>query len=171
MLKWIVAAALGALLAQDDKLGNSYLGKAPPELVNEKAKWLNAAAPLTLDKLRGKVVWVEFGFLKCGPCRKMKPTLARWHHDSSGKGLVIIDVSDGALDEFDALRKEVEEKGEKFAVLWDNESKICLNYGIQAYPRAYLVGVEGTVLWEGIPNSKIEEIEKILAAEIAKVKK
>lgn len=170
-MKWLIAAALAALLPQDDKLGNSYLGKAPPELVNAKAKWLNTDEPLALGKLRGKVVWVEFGFLKCGPCRKMKPTLARWHKDFSEKGLVVIDVSDGALDEFETLKKDVEEKGEKFAVLWDNESKVCLEYGIQAYPRAYLVGVDGTVLWEGIPNSKIEEIEKILAAEIAKVKR
>ena len=171
MMKWLAAAALAALLAQDDKLGNSYLGKAPPELANEKAKWLNTDAPLALGKLRGKVVWVEFGFLKCGPCRKMKPTLARWHKDFSEKGLVIIDVSDGALDDFADLKKEVEAKEEKFAVLWDKDSKTCLAYGIQAYPQAYLVGVDGKVLWEGIPNGKIEQIEKIMAAEFAKVKK
>ena len=170
MAKWLVAVALASLLAQDDQGGNSYKGKAPPELVNVKAKWLNTAAPLTLEGLRGKPVWVEFGFLKCGPCRKMKPTLARWHKDYAGKGLVIIDVSDGSLDELEALQKEVEEKGEKFAVLWDADGRICMSYGIEAYPRAYLVGVDGKVLWEGIPNSKIDEIEKLIIAEIAKVK-
>lgn len=172
MIKWIAAALLFLAGAQDQNLGNSYLGKAPPELTNEGATWLNVPAPLTLEKLRGKVVWIEFGFLKCGPCRKMKPTLARWHKDLSGKGLVVIDVSDGSQDALDALKKEVEEKEEKFAVLWDKDAKICLAYGIQAYPQAYLVGVEGKVIWEGIPGPKVlDQVEKRMAAEFEKIKK
>jgi thiol-disulfide isomerase/thioredoxin len=175
MAKWICVLLLAGVLPQDNQLlGNSYLGKAPPELAADKSQWVNAAEPLKLETLRGKVVWLEFGFLKCGPCRKMKPTLARWQKDFSGKGLVVIDVSDGALDDFNDLKKEVEEKEEKFAVLWDKESKICLSYGIQAYPQAYLIGVEGKVIWEGLPSpkaEKIEEIEKLMSAEFAKAKK
>src|SRR5687767_14373524 len=157
MTKGLLVAVLAALLAPQDNLGNSYLGKAPPELKAPKEQWLNAG-PLQLEALKGKVVWIEFGFLKCGPCRKMKPNLIRWHKDFADKGLVIIDISDGTQDKFDDLKKEVEEKAEKFAVLWDKEAKICLEYGIQAYPQAYLVGVDGKVIWEGIPNPKIETI-------------
>lgn len=172
MTKLLCAALLAvALLPQDRKLGNSYLGKAPPELTAEKGQWLNAPDGLTLEKLRGKVVWLEFGFLKCAPCKKMKPTLIRWHKEFAEKGLVIIDVSDGEQDKFDDLKKEVEDKGEKFAVLWDKAAKVCLAYGIQAYPWAYLIGVDGTVIWEGTPNAKIAEIEKLMASEFEKVKK
>jgi thiol-disulfide isomerase/thioredoxin len=160
----------GLLLPQDQNLGNSYLGKAPPELVSEKDQWLNSE-PLQLAKLKGKVVWIEFGFLKCPPCRKMKPNLIRWHKDYAEKGLVVLDVSDGTLDKFDDLKKEVEEKGEKFPVLWDKEAKNCLAYGINAYPQAYLVGVDGTVIWEGLPSPKNEAIEQKIVAELAKVKK
>lgn len=171
MMKWLAAALVAASLAQDVQLGNSYLGKAPPELVSEKDQWLNSAEALTFEKLRGRPVWLEFGFLKCGPCRKMKPTLFRWHKEYAAKGLVIIDVSDGAMDKFDDLKKEVEDKGGKLATLWDKGAKNCLAYGIQAYPFAYLVGVDGKVLWEGLPNAKIEEIEKRIQAELEKVKK
>ena len=171
MTKGLLAVLLAASLApQQQNLGNSYLGKAPPELVSGKEQWLNSE-PLALAKLKGKVVWIEFGFLKCPPCRKMKPTLIRWHQELAEKGLVVIDVSDGSLDKFDDLKKEVEEKGEKFPVLWDKEAKNCLAYGIQAYPQAYLVGVEGNVLWEGLPSPKNEAVEKLIAAELAKVKK
>ena len=172
MTKWILAAIFLAAAPQERNLGNSYLGKAPPEFANEGAKWLNVAGPFTLEKLRGKVVWIEFGFLKCAPCKKLKPTLARWHKDLSEKGLVVIDVSDGSQDAFDALKKEVEEKEEKFAVLWDKDAKVCLTYGIQAYPQAYLVGADGKVAWEGSPNVKtVDQIEKVIAAELEKVKK
>jgi thiol-disulfide isomerase/thioredoxin len=160
----------GVLLPQEQNLGNSYLGKAPPELAAEKEQWLNSE-PLQLAKLKGKVVWIEFGFLKCPPCRKMKPNLIRWHKDYTEKGLVVIDVSDGSQDKFDDLKKEVEEKGEKFPVLWDKDAKTCLAYGIQAYPQAYLVGVDGTVIWEGLPSPKNDAIEQKIVAELAKAKK
>src|SRR5689334_711747 len=125
MAKGIISALLFLAAAQKQNLGNSYSGKAPPELTNEGAKWLNVAAPLTLEKLKGKAVWIEFGFLKCPPCRKMKPNLIRWHKEFSSKGLVVIDVSDGEQDAFEKLQKEVEEKEEKFAVLWDKDGKVC----------------------------------------------
>ncbi len=172
MTKWMLAALFLATAPQEQNLGNSYLGKAPPELTNPDAKWLNVEAPLTLEKLKGKVVWIEFGFLKCGPCRKMKPNLIRWHKELAAKGLVVIDVSDGSQDAFDALKKEVEEKEEKFAVLWDKDAKVCLAYGINAYPNAYLVGVDGKVIWEGLPGAKIiDQVEKLMAAEFEKMKK
>jgi thiol-disulfide isomerase/thioredoxin len=171
MIRGLLAVLLVAAFAlQDQNLGNSYLGKAPPELSSEKEQWLNSP-PLSLAKLQGKVVWIEFGFLKCPPCRKMKPNLTRWHKEYAEKGLVIIDISDGSLDKFDDLKKEVEEKEEKFAVLWDKDAKTCLAYGIQAYPQGYLVGVDGTVIWEGLPNPKVEEIEQKIVAELAKAKK
>ena len=171
MIRGLLAVLLAAALApQEQNLGNSYLGKAPPELVTEKEQWLNSE-PLQLAKLKGKAVWLEFGFLKCPPCRKMKPNLIRWHKDYAEKGLVVIDVSDGSQDKFDDLKKEVEEKGEKFPVLWDKEAKTCLAYGIQAYPQAYLIGVDGTVIWEGLPSPKNENIEKLILAELAKAKK
>lgn len=162
---------LAGALPQDQNLGNSYLGKAPPELVAAKEQWLNVPEPLTLAALRGKVVWIEFGFLKCPPCRKMKPNLIRWHKELAGKGLVVIDISDGTQDKFEDLKKDVADKGETFAVLWDKDAKNCLAYGINAYPNAYLVGVDGKVIWEGLPNPRIEVIEKLMAAELEKVKR
>jgi len=171
MMKGLLAVVLLGLLApQDQNLGNSYLGKAPPELIGGKEQWLNSE-PLSVAKLKGKVVWIEFGFLKCPPCRKMKPSLIRWHKDYAEKGMVVIDISDGSQDKFDDLKKEVEEKAEKFAVLWDKDAKTCLAYGIQAYPNAYLVGVDGNVIWEGLPKPNNEKVEKLISDELAKVKK
>ena len=54
MAKWILAALLCGCTPQEQNLGNSYLGKAPPELVNPDAKWLNTE-PLKLEKLKGYV--------------------------------------------------------------------------------------------------------------------
>ena len=39
----------------------SFLGERPPELVFESEWWINTE-PLTLEKLRGKVVWLQYHF-------------------------------------------------------------------------------------------------------------
>jgi thiol-disulfide isomerase/thioredoxin len=171
MARWIAAAAFAFVLAQDNKFGNSYLGKSPPELVAPKDQWLNAAEALALGKLKGKVVWLEFGFLKCAPCRKMMPVMDKWHQEFAEKGLVIIDVDDGSTDDLDEVQKDVKERGTKYAVLWDKDRKNCDKYGVEVFPRAYLIGVDGNVLWEGLPNSALLEIEKLMTAEFAKAKK
>ena len=41
---------------------NSYLGKSPPEIVSQLEHWIGAPVPLTLAKLKGKVVWLHFNF-------------------------------------------------------------------------------------------------------------
>lgn len=170
MAKWIAAALLACAAGQDSKFGHSYLGKAPPELVAPKGQWINAPEGVELGKLKGKVVWLEFGFLKCAPCRKMGPVMQRWLKDFGAKGLAIVDVDDGGVDDLEEVQKDVQDQGTKYSVLWDKESKNCLKYGVEVFPRAYLIGVDGTVLWEGIPNDKIAEIEKLMADEFAKVK-
>ena len=67
MTKWmalVAAAALAAPRQDEEKIhSNSYKGKAPPEIVSEKGEWLNSKDPVKLAALKGKVVWLEFGFL------------------------------------------------------------------------------------------------------------
>ncbi|HLF93635.1 MAG TPA: hypothetical protein VJB14_09235 [Planctomycetota bacterium] len=63
MTRMIAVLALGLIAAQGDFMANSYLGKAAPELAGDAGQWLNSKTPLTLAGLKGKVVWLEFGFL------------------------------------------------------------------------------------------------------------
>jgi hypothetical protein len=59
----VLAACLTGEAAHGQKYDrNSYLGKAPPEIVSDKEHWIGAAEPLTLAKLKGKVVWLHFNF-------------------------------------------------------------------------------------------------------------
>jgi hypothetical protein len=44
-------------------MGNVYRGSRPPELTSS-GTWINSGEPLTLASLRGKVVWLEFSFLR-----------------------------------------------------------------------------------------------------------
>lgn len=63
-MRTLAVMALAMLAAPQDKIySNSYLGKAPPELVSEKDHGFNAKDALKLEKLKGRVVWLEFSFL------------------------------------------------------------------------------------------------------------
>lgn len=64
MIRSLVLAALTLVATQEEEpTQNSYKGKAPPELVSKKGHWINAAKLPELEKLKGKVVWLEFSFL------------------------------------------------------------------------------------------------------------
>ncbi|HLF93636.1 MAG TPA: TlpA disulfide reductase family protein [Planctomycetota bacterium] len=104
----------------------------------------------------------------------MKPHLVRWHGAYAEKGLTIIDVDDGSQDTLADLKKEVEHDKLPFPILWDKDGKNVAAYKVEGMPAAYLIGVEGTVIWEGHPNARQSEADKLEArikAELEKVKK
>ena len=54
----------GAVSAQDPPKQHPWLGKHWPSLNVKKDHWVNRRKPLRASDLRGKVLWVQFGFLK-----------------------------------------------------------------------------------------------------------
>jgi hypothetical protein len=102
----------------------------------------------------------------------MQKHLVRWHNDLSDKGLVVIDINDGKIDKLDALKKNVAKNKIPYATAWDEGAKTCGKYGVQAYPAQYLVGVDGTVVWEGFAlesDAKLKEVEALVKAQVDKV--
>ena len=63
MMRTLAIVAVAAFAARQDFMADSYLGKAPPELVSDAGHWINSKEALRLGGLKGKVVWLEFGFI------------------------------------------------------------------------------------------------------------
>ena len=40
----------------------SLKGRFPPEITSSEQHWMNASRTVTLERLRGKVVWLQFNF-------------------------------------------------------------------------------------------------------------
>jgi len=81
-----------------------FIGKPAPAIAAEK--WLNSA-PLALDKLKGKVVIIDFWAPWCPPCRKVIPTLAKDFNELKDKGLVVI----GFTKLYGSYRDDIQNKG------------------------------------------------------------
>jgi peroxiredoxin len=97
--------------------------------------------------------------------------LATWHKELAEKGLVVIDVDDGSKDrQIDAVKKHIEEKDIKYATLWDKDGKVTRTYEIHAFPSQYLIGVDGTVIWEGGYLRDKAKADQLIAQELAKIK-
>ena len=43
-------------------VSKSFKDQVPPELVSAPTDWVNASGVVTLEKLRGHVVWLQFNF-------------------------------------------------------------------------------------------------------------
>lgn len=72
MTTWLLFSWIGPVATQvkaDEKTKqaakhyfNNYMGKQPPELKGLASHWVNKTEPVTLEKLHGRVVWLEFNF-------------------------------------------------------------------------------------------------------------
>jgi hypothetical protein len=91
----------------------------------------------------------------------MVPHLVKWDQAYRSKGLVILDINNGAIDTRSALDHYVKKSKKTYPVLWDQGGKTCRSYAVRAYPTAFLIGPDGKVLWSGIPlQAGVEALEK-----------
>ena len=125
-----------------------------------------AGKPLTLEKLKGQVVLLDFWATWCAPCRKSMPDLQALHAKFAPRGLVVLGVS---IDEGKAQKKARELVAkQKFGYRFgfdDVSDPSWARFGVQAIPAAFLLDADGQIVaqWTGIPGDPTEMEEKISA--------
>jgi hypothetical protein len=101
----------------------------------------------------------------------MKTHLVRWDDQYRRKGLVIVNVNNGQIDDFDTLRRSIAADARiRYPVGWDESARACKDYGVRGYAASFLIGTNGKVVWEGFPLTRpIGEREELIKKELAKV--
>lgn len=147
----IILVFCGAFCLQNNEVAapNSPKGLAPDiELKSHKGK------KVSLTKLRGKMVLVDFWASWCGPCRKEIPNVVEAYHKYrkkkfiNGKGFTVLSVS---LDrEASAWKEAIKSDG----MVWkyhglDEGNKVSNLYGVYSIPSAFLVDGNGEIVAKG----------------------
>ena len=114
--------------------------KALAPAINMKS-WLGR--PLSSEKLKGKVILLDFWNTRCAPCIKSFPELQKLHDTYKDKGLVVITCSsDKASDAKAFLDKHGYSFGAGIVSM-----QMILDYAVRGNPSYYLIDRQGYLAW------------------------
>jgi thiol-disulfide isomerase/thioredoxin len=101
-------------------------------------------ATVTLDGLRGHVVYVDFWASWCGPCRRSFPWMNDLHRRYGDKGLAIVAIN---VDKNPAdAARFLERNPAQFAIAYDRDGTTPLAYAVEGMPSSYLIDARGKVV-------------------------
>jgi thiol-disulfide isomerase/thioredoxin len=143
--------------------------KAPAAPEFAKGNWINSD-PLTLSKLRGRVVLVEFWTFGCYNCRNTLPSVTEWDAKYRERGLTIVGVHTPETDSeysLDNVRKEVPALGVKYAVVTDNDYASWKAYKVEAWPTIFVLDKQGRIRWLHVGEGRYDETENVIRTLLA----
>jgi len=123
-----------------------------------------AGDAVSLERLRGKIVYVDFWASWCGPCRRTFPWMNEMQRKYGGSGFVIVAVN------VDKKRQDAErflaQVPAEFAIVYDAAGGTPSAYGVKGMPSAYLVDPAGRVVIveQGFREEAAAELEARLRA-------
>ncbi|MEO5966391.1 MAG: TlpA disulfide reductase family protein [Candidatus Limnocylindrales bacterium] len=104
-----------------------------------------SGAPVRLDALRGKLVWLNFWASWCPPCQGETPVLREMDETYRDKGLVIVGV---AVQEttVDNVKSYADRYELRYPIAFDTSADIFHLYKVYALPTQFFVGTDGRIL-------------------------
>jgi cytochrome c biogenesis protein CcmG/thiol:disulfide interchange protein DsbE len=123
---------------------------------------------LGLERLRGKVVLLDFWASWCEPCRHSFPWLNAMQAKYADRGLVIIGVNvDRERADAERFLREVPAA---FRIVYDPAGELATRYDVPGMPSSYVIGQNGDVVGRhvGFRNAaraeREAELQKLLEA-------
>jgi thiol-disulfide isomerase/thioredoxin len=126
--------------------------------------WLNSG-PLSIDDLRGKVVFVDFWTYGCYNCINTLPYVKRLHEAYKDKGLVIVGVHTPEFPREKSLgnvQAAVKRHGIRYPVAQDNDYATWNAYKNQYWPAQYIVDQKGFIVFEHAGEGQYAKIEQTI---------
>lgn len=130
--------------------------------IKSDGHWFNSS-PLSLEKLKGKVVLVDFWTYSCINCLRTFPYVKSWYERYKDKGFEIIGVHTPEF-EFEKQMGNVEKAIKRFSVTWpvvqDNDFVIWKRFSNQYWPAHYLINREGKIVYTHFGEGNYDVTEK-----------
>jgi DNA-binding beta-propeller fold protein YncE len=112
-------------------------------------RWLNTAAPLTIEELRGRVVLLDFWTYCCINCMHIFPDLKYLEDKYRDQPLVVIGVHSGKFSQEkdpENIRQAVLRHNIAHPVAVDSAYKIWNAYTVRAWPTLILIDPQGYIV-------------------------
>ncbi|HKI68997.1 MAG TPA: TIGR03435 family protein [Verrucomicrobiae bacterium] len=122
--------------------GGPKIGDIPPPLALTKTVQGPPASEISWDKLKGKVVVLEFWATWCGPCVKAIPHLNELVEEFKGKPVVFISVTS---ENEDVVRLFLKKHPIKAWIGLDDYEVLNKEFHVEGIPHAVIVGSDGRI--------------------------
>lgn len=143
-----------------------------PDFEGIKA-WINTK-PLTMEKLKGKVVLVDFWTYTCINCIRSLPHLKEWHKRYAKKGLVIVGVHSPEF-EFEKkpenVKKAVRKFGIRYPVAVDSDKRTWDAFDNEYWPAKFLIDRKGYVVDVHFGEGRYAETERMIQEQLGIARK
>lgn len=135
------AAALLVLLALGALAHAAQPGSPAPSITMPRMD--DSGKKLSLDSLRGKVVYVDFWASWCIPCRISVPSLERLYRENAGRGFEVVGVNkDVRADDAQRFLKRMPVS---FTLVGDESDAAAKAFDVKTMPSGYLIDRKGIV--------------------------
>ena len=143
--------------------------EAKPAPALKEGEWINSEA-LTLEKLKGRVVVVDFWTFGCYNCRNTLPALKKFDEKYREQGLTIIGVHTPEFDyekETKNVTSNVNKLGIKYPVVTDNEYATWEAYNVHAWPTVFILDKQGRIRFKHIGEGRYDDQEQVIKTLLA----
>ena len=158
-MRLLAIAGLAGLVVVSP-VGAAEVGQTAPTFSLPTAK----GDPVALDKLRGKVVYVDFWASWCGPCRRSFPWMNDMQQKYGGKGFVVVGINvDKKRSDADKFLAQVPAN---FTIGFDEAGTTPSAYSVKGMPSSYLIEAKGNVVYveRGFLDEHKAELEQKIAS-------
>ena len=101
-----------------------------------------AGAPSSIEKLRGRVVLLDFWASWCGPCRMLAPRISAIKDKFSAQGLSVVGIT---TDDAEKAAVFAEKTQMRYGIVVDKDGTTSRAYGVAALPTMLLIDKKGVV--------------------------
>ncbi|MCA9397573.1 thioredoxin family protein, partial [candidate division WWE3 bacterium] len=151
---------------ESEQTSSALLKKASqmaPEII-PGGEWINSE-PLSMEKLRGKVVLVDFWTYSCINCQRTFPYLQTWWDTYQDDGLVIIGVHSPEFEfekDIDNVSKAANDFDLTYPIVQDNNFATWRAYSNRYWPAKYLIDANGYIRYTHFGEGKYNETEEAI---------
>src|SRR4030095_10035405 len=143
-----------------------------PELTGDRG-WLNTDKPLSLARLKGKVVLLDFWTYGCINCIHIIPDLKKLEKKYPNE-LVVIGVHSAKFEnekDTENIRRIILRYEIEHPIVNDADFKIWRSYAVDAWPTRYLIDPAGYIIGRTSGEGDYEIYDRVIGETIAKFRK